>query len=323
MESIFASSLRPFWVDGLITIIGPQKKLLLDKFDEKKGYVFYHPIEPQFFKASLTDYELFLCGYAADINRFGCAAIESMHEIHYKPLFSKSHSWKCIKAYYAAYYAAHSILRMHGISCTNFEKENLNQIENVADAWGMKNDISIEKGYYQCIIDSTAKEILCRKISTAGSKGSHEQLWSVFLNHLEYVIFEISRSNLTPELQIILNKLVDLKNILKANGANGGNWLSKVRNEINYKHVSGLWYPYKDAEKYFEKIETIIQNWEETPEKIDLSANHAKPILRYLDACIFIVSLYLNSAKDMASLCTKGTSFQKQGILSLINKINT
>lgn len=323
MESLFAKTLRPFWIDGLNTITGTQNVLLLEAFDQKKGYVLFNPIQTQFFNAKITDYNLFLCAYAADINRFGCAAIESLNEIHYKEYFSKSHSWKCIKAYYAAYYAAHAILRMHGISCTNFEKENLNLIEDVADLWGMQNGVSIEKGYYQCILDSSTNEIHCNKIVTVGSKGSHEQLWSVFLKHLEYIISEISKSSPTPEVQKVLTKLQDLKNTLTAFGSNGGNWLSSVRNKISYKHVDGLWYPYKDSEKYFNKIETMIQNWEQIPDSLDLSTNYTKPVLRFVDACIFIASLYLNSAKDMAALCPKGTSFQRQGVLSLINKINT
>ncbi|TMI97183.1 MAG: hypothetical protein E6H08_02720 [Bacteroidetes bacterium] len=322
MESFFASTLRSFWADGLNAITGAANQQLIDTFDDKKGYVFYHPIQVQLFKAKITDFEVFLRGYASDINRFGCAAIESMNEIHYKPFFTKSHSWKCIKVYYASYYAAHALLRLHGISCTNFERENLNHIEKVADLWGMQNGLSIEKGYYQCILDSLNKEIFCTKIVASGNKGSHEQLWSVFLNHLDYVITEISSLPATVELQRILTKLADLKNTLTAFGSNGGNWLSKVRNEINYKHKNGLWYPYKDAEKYFNRIEAMIENWEKVPDQLDLTSNYDKPILRFLDACIFMVSLYLNSAKDMADKCPKGTSFQSHGVLSFLNKIN-
>lgn len=323
MESLFAPTLRSFWADGLNAINGVANQQLIDIFDGKKGYVFYHPIQLHLFNARITDFDLFLRGYAYDINRFGCAAIESMNEIHYKPLFTKAHSWKCIKVYYASYYAAHALLRLHGISCTNFEKENLNQIEKVADLWGMQNGLSIEKGYYQCNLNSLTKEILCTKIAVSGNKGSHEQLWSVFLKHLDYVITEISSLPPTVERQGILTKLADLKNILSAYGSNGGNWLSKVRNEIHYKHKNGLWYPYKEAEKYFNKIEAMIKNWEEIPDQIDLASNYDKPILRFLDACVFIVSLYLNSAKDMANKCPKGVSFQSQGVLSLLNKINT
>lgn len=323
MESIITKILRPFWIDGLNTITGTQKVLLLEAFDTQKEYVFFYPIQTQFFKAKLTNYNLFLSAYAADINRFGCAAIESVNEMHYKEYFSRSHSWKCIKAYYAAYYAAHALLRMHGISCTNFEKENLTFIENVADLWGMQNNVTIEKGYYQCILDSSAKEILCNKIVTTGNKGSHEQLWSVFLKHLENIITDISKSSPTPEAQKALTKLQDLKNILTAYGSNGGNWLSSVRNKISYKHLDGLWYPYKESEKYFNKIEVTLQNWEKIPDFLDLTTNYSKPVLRFVDACIFIVSLYLNSAKDMSALCPKGISFHRQGVLSLVNKINT
>jgi hypothetical protein len=280
-------------------------------------------LQSHFFKAKLIDYDLFLCAYAADINRFGNAALESLNEIHYKPLFSKSHSWKCIKAYYAAYYSVQALLRMHGISCTHFERDNLNRIESIAEIWGMQCGITIEKGYYRCNIDSSGKEILCNKIVATGSRGSHEQLWSVFLSHLEYIISELSKSTVSSDMQKVLSKLLDLKNTLTSYGANGGNWLSKVRNEINYKHVKGLWYPFRNAEKYFDKIESIAKNWVEMPDVLDLSVNNDKPILQFMDTCIFLVSLYLNSAKNMDKFCPKGKSFQSQGVLSLVNKIGT
>lgn len=323
MDSFFAKTLRPFWVDGLNEVTSLRNSLLLETFDLKNGYIFYDQIQTQSFKAKITDLDLFLCAYASDINRFGCAAVESMHEMYYKPSFLKSHSWKCVKAYYAAYYAAHALLRMHGISCTNFEYENLNSIERIADLWNMQNNISIEKGYYQCFLNASNKEILCNKITTSGNKGSHEQLWHVFLRHLEYIITEVSNLPVSPENQIFLTKFQDLKNILTSFGSNGGNWLSKVRNEINYKHIKGLWYPYKNAERSYEKIEALIQKWEEIPDTMDISTNYSRPILRFLDGCIFIVSLYLNSAKDMATLCPKGKSFHKQGVLSYLNLIHT
>jgi hypothetical protein len=321
VESQFAKALRPFWVGGLNSLTGTHDTLLLEVFDSRRDYVFFYPIQRDFFRATITAYQPFLSGFAADINRFGCAAVESVNEIHYKASLSKSHSWKCVKLYYAAYYAAHAMLRMHGISCINFERENLREVEKVADLWTMRNGVSIDKGYYQCKLDPVAQEILCSKIVSNGNKGSHEQLWMVFLRQIQNIISELAKSPATPETQSVLNKLQDLENTLTAFGSNGGNWLSTVRNKISYKHVDGLWYPYKKAEKYFSKIESIISKWLQFPDDLDLASNDSKPILRFLDACIFIVSLYLNTASDMAILCPKGVSFQKQGVLSFINKL--
>ena len=320
---MFEELLRPFWTEGLNTITGSLSSNLIDIIDSKKGYVVYDNINKQDFILKLTDYDYFLKGFASDINRFGCASIESINDIQYKSSFKKSHAWKCIKCYYAAYYSAHAFLRMLGISCTNFEQIDLTQIEQIADVYSTRNGINIEKGYYKCQLDYSKKQLTCAKINKGGNKGSHEQLWEVYLEILNYIITELKSKSPTPNLQIVILKLADLKNNLTYLGSNGGNWLSKVRNEINYKHTNGLWFPYTKTEKYFDGIEYSIKNWEQLPESMDLSACVDKPILRFLNTCIFLVSLYLTLAKEMKLKCPKGVSFQQQGVLSLLNRINS
>jgi hypothetical protein len=319
---MFEEIMRPFWLNGLNTITGKLPSKLIEVIEEKKKYVIYDKITQHEFKLTITDYSSFLKGYASDINRFGCAALESIINIQYKNSLKNAHAWNCIKSYYAAYYAAHAFLRILGISCTNFEQVSINSVESIADIYDNRDGINITKGYYQCRLDFSTKQLVCSKISQNGNKGSHEQLWGIYLQTIDSLINEIKNKSTNPVIQSTISKFTDLRNALTYLGSNGGNWLSKVRNEINYKHSNGLWFPYKESEKYFTSIEKLLENWNKNPESIDLSIYYDKPILKYLNTCIFIVSLYLSMAKEMSERCPKGKSFHQSGVLSLVNRIN-
>ncbi len=314
--------LRSFWTQGLNTVSGVCPINLIEIINQKKHYVVYDDVREHEFKIAITDYDVFLKGFAKDINRFGCASLESINDIYYKAQFKHSHAWKCIKCYYAAYYAAHSFLRLMGISCTNFEQVNLSCVENIADIYSKRNGVNIQKGYYKCQLVYSRKELICTKITTNGNKGSHEQLWEVYLNELNFIINEIKLKSTNSDIQQTIIKLADLRSNLIYLGSNGGNWLSKVRNEINYKHLNGLWYPYKSAEKYFDNIEVVVKKWIDAPESFDLTLYVDKPILKYLNTCVFLVALNIALAKEMSVRCPKGLSFQHNGILNLLHKIN-
>lgn len=320
---MFEEILRPFWIERLNTITGIPKTNLIGIIDSKKDYVVYDNIGSQDFSLTVTDYDLFLTGFASDINRFGCAAVESINDIHYTALFKKSHAWKCVKCYYAAYYSVHALLRIFGISCTNFEQLNLSPIQKIADAYSTRNGVTIEKGYYQCKLDYPDKKLICSKIVRSGNKGSHEQLWEVFLIKLDDIIAQIKTKPPSPSTQQAIIVLADLRNNLTYLGSNGGNWLSKVRNEISYKHPNGLWFPYRTSENYFKKIEGVISKWNQPMESVDLSGYIGQPILRFINTSVFLVMLYLTVAKELDKSCTKGNSFQHQGVLSLIRRIET
>ena len=49
----------------------------------------------------------------------------------------KSTGWILIRAYYAAFFAAHSLLRMFGISCIQLDAQQITAISRVAHALGL------------------------------------------------------------------------------------------------------------------------------------------------------------------------------------------
>ena len=141
----------------------------------------------------------------------------------------------------------------------------------------------------------------------------------MYLKAIEHIIGELTKKGNTEEIQEAIAKLSDLKNNLICEGSNGGNWLSRVRNIINYKNTMGLWYPYRTAERYFDHIAKKIDQWTTDPDSIDLSIYSDKPILRFLSTCMFITTLYTSVAKEMELRCLKGISFQTNGVLTFLN----
>jgi len=314
--------LRPFWITGLNDITGKTDYRFLDLINRRKSYVIYQQIKPTAFTLNITDTDSVLRSIACDINRFGCASIESINEINYKKKLPHSHAWKCINAYYGAYYAAHSILRIIGISCTNFEANDLQNVELIADLYGLKNNVNITKGYYKCSIDINNNLIDCIKISTSRNLGSHEQMWLVFLNFIDHFIIELAKKAASIEVQSVITKIQELKDNLTYMGYNGGNWLSRVRNDINYKHVDGIWFPYKDVNKYLDDITKLINKWDVDPMQIDISSYVGKYYMRFASTCVFLISLFRSMAIEMSKRCSKrGHSFHENGSISLINHI--
>lgn len=317
---MLSSSLRTFWVNGLNEITGNNEHRFAEFIISAKLYVIYNPITQDHFTLNFHDKNKTLQHLAADIIRFGCASHESINDIYYKKAFPNSHAWKLIKCYYAAYYAAHSILRMFGISCTNFETTHVKKIESIANNYSNQNGIAISKGYYQCTFNSISRTIDCKKISVNGNKGSHEQLWQVFLTKVDTIIEQLTNNSSTI-VQPTIAKLFDLKENLTYMGCNGGNWLSTIRNKINYKQEDGIWYPYKNANKSLDTIDRIIKTWAKNPMDIDISSHTSREYMRFVSTCIFLISLNKEMSLDMANRCSKGSSFHKNGIIGLLNYI--
>lgn len=309
---------------GLNQVNGRADKRFVDWLTDGKEYIINQPLESDKFSLYFFEEKHLYKSIAHDVNRFGSSLFETINDIFYDQRFPQSNAWKCVKAYYAAYYSAHAILRMMGIMCVNLEKENLNKVERIADAYHLKNGININSGYYKCFVDKPNLSVVCERINASGKqKGSHEQLWEVFLETINTVLASLSLKGNSKSIQDTILILFDLRDNLTYMGCNGGSWLSKVRNDINYKHLYGVWYPYNDYETYYSEIENLLKRWKSDPSEININAHKGKMILRYISTCVFLVSLFKELAIDMASRCPKGHSFLEGITLSYFNKSNT
>src|SRR5579862_5681975 len=108
--------MRPFWMQGLNEISGVQVKGVTGWINDEE-YQIYQSVHLHSFQLNTVEPEPLLRGYAADINRLGSAAFETLDSIIRLASLPKSLAWLTIKTYYAAFFAAHALLRIFGIGC--------------------------------------------------------------------------------------------------------------------------------------------------------------------------------------------------------------
>jgi hypothetical protein len=129
--SYASEALRRHWLPNIQTVVGrPQKGFgpyLLDQ-----NYQVYNRPTAQRVELFFSDASPVLSAFAFDITRFASAAVESVVDTRQNPVFNKSTAWLLIRSYYAAFFAAHAISRMLGISFTRFETTHCNSVLKVA-----------------------------------------------------------------------------------------------------------------------------------------------------------------------------------------------
>lgn len=271
------------------------------------------------FELKVNDVDSFYVSMANDCNRFAQAAAESMWSIHRNEALPRSAGWTTVKMYYASFYAAHAILRLYGQSCSQYEREHIEKVFEVALATSMDNNVScIEQGFYLSSIDKNTKKVTYSKL-----KDSHADTWHAFSCLLDKLMNDIGPN--TIGLGVNKNKaftmLSNLKKALVRPNAIRGNWPSQIRNKIHYQHTHGAWFPYTGASHNPDDINRNSR-WMQSPEIYDLTNKPADVIGNLSNISNFMVSL-------MHHLLTYGNSrtgnksiIFRNGYTKLVNQIN-
>jgi hypothetical protein len=193
------------------------------------------------FELSIRDRNRWKSAMASDSVRYGINALQSVHSIRASDQFPKLGAWPIIQAYYAAFFAAHSILRLFGRPFSYLEFGHARDICSRAKIELNYTKPKLSSGSYSSEFDQNRQ-----KVTFSHKKSSHEHLWASFVDLLS----EISNSVLlvrglekvSAGVSIEISDIVDL---LKQNGRyRNGNWLSIVRNEVNYKASEYSWFPF-------------------------------------------------------------------------------
>ena len=220
------------------------------------------------FKLLFQQPDVLYASLANDCNRFSQAAIESMWSVGKVEKLPKSTGWAAVQMYYSAFFAAHAILRIYGWSCTQLESSHVGKIFQVANATQLDGDVSsIESGFY--LLSITNQEIEFRKL-----KDSHADAWSSFSRLLTWLINNVENTTgLGSQKLDAVTLISDIKSTIHKSGAARGNWLSQIRNKINYQHSHGVWYPYKGA---LHNHDAVLRNteWLKEPKSFDLATTH-------------------------------------------------
>jgi hypothetical protein len=315
--------LRQYWVQGINDIVG-KTSCSLPEWYGNGDYTVTHEIHNEGkFCLSIHDSEQLLRALAYDIDRLAAASFETMHSVKRDSVFPKSFGWLIIKCYYAAFFSAHAILRILGISCSQLDTVHVNRVNEIATIYNCDNGKKIKSGYYRChLLVGENSSLDCSNLKSRGG-GSHELFWKLFRDELSSLGAKIMSSSLHPteESQPVYVKIDEIRQNLCLHGCNGGNWLSSIRNTVNYKHELDAWFPSpKKAKDIADNLYRIQEYWLTDPLNIPLEQNGLKDKLPiFMKTCSFIVGLCRVMLQDMERRCQSGRSYLTYGSIQLLN----
>lgn len=314
--SAWGNVTRPFWLPGLNEVSGAKQKGLGGWICDE-DYQIYKSLTPTSFVLNFSDHEPLLGAFAADINRIAVASFETINGITKSAKFPKSTAWLVIQTYYAAFFAAHALMRMFGSSCAPIEREQIKSITRIADLYGNLPSKPMTGGLYHLQCDTNASELNGQ--SVAGSP--HEEFWRVFHERTVRLSSEVltGTTDTLANRQLASTKLSELADNLCFASAARGRWLSTMRNAVNYSQKHATWYPYADQKKYYAQLFDKASEWKVDPLDLDLTSHDGKELRRFQSTCSFLISALRESILEMARRCSAGKSFHAYGSLAFLN----
>jgi hypothetical protein len=318
--SILPDLVRPFWLPGLHETSGRVGESFAS-WILRGDFQIYRPLDKRTFVLNISNRNPFIGGVACDFDRLAAAAYESMDGLAPSLRLPKSLGWLIIKCYYASFFAAHATLRMFGISCSQLDSVNVRKIETIADLFGFRNGINLSAGLYKCVYQPISATLTCERIE---SDGSHLALWRIYYLEMNRLSNEILKTSHAPVIsQQVSNKLSDLTASISNNGS--GSWLSQLRSRANYRHQFGLWYPYSDRLKYYDRLYEFSKIWQRDPMQISIWSQNGRDLQRFVETCSLVVAICRVLSLDMARRCPSGQarSFLSYGSLALLKRLSS
>ncbi|MFO1249146.1 MAG: hypothetical protein U1E93_13240 [Alphaproteobacteria bacterium] len=229
-----------------------------------------------------------------DYSRFAMAAKESVH-LSFGTLFDKrATAWTLINRYYSSFFSAHSLLRAHGRGITWIDASEAAKLEAIGKAY-IGPQFVMRRGGYSFEFDAKNGfhgELKLAQVTYGG--GSHDDFWRYFAAYLA-TLGSAWLANNVPLAQQSVARLDELRRIILAPATRGA-WLSHMRNEINYQHKYGTWFPFKtpvaggSLEKRFLKLSNAA---------VDLTPSvNAQPLKAFNAATYYMAAL----SNDFAAL---------------------
>lgn len=255
---------------------------------------------------------------ANDLNRLAGAAFESAAGIGRDPSLPRSLAWGSIRSYYAAFFAAHGLMRLFGTACVQLDNEHVDQVHAAAQAFGKAGGLtSLDAGFFAAHIEPGFDAItFCRL------RDSHRDTWATLLSVLESLEAAIPSSTALSSDKIEASALLsDLKVGLTRSGSVKGNWLSVLRNSINYRHSHGVWFPYtKAADPTL--LESAARAWKIHPASRS-STTQAVDLNCFFEVSSTLVALLRELTTSAAALNVPLSPTFANGCLKLLNEART
>lgn len=314
--SIIVDILRAQILSGLTNVeVMPQ--MTYRGWIANKSYKMTHPLQSKEFVLDVYSHEQLLQPYAHDINRMAASSFESMHGISPDAGLPKSVGWLIIRSYYSAYFAMHAILRLFGVSCSQFDANESRAVTDIARIYSLQNGNIAASGYYKCQYDTQASKVYCKQLGN-----THQDVWKSFYELIDELATKVASADfLKKDRDYVIEYLFKFREGLSFRRTlNNGSWLSKIRNEVNYTHSMGAWFPYSSSSNEHEKMFRLTQLWKQPPSGEIITSHLTKSDqLLFVSTCVSIVSLCHALLSDLHNI--NGNIFLKYGAIRLANQI--
>jgi hypothetical protein len=178
---------------------------------------------------------------AGDCSKFACAAIESLSGIVADAKSPRNAAWFVVRAYYAAFYSAHALLRMFGVLCSNIDGPELLRLKEAAKVTGQEFP---KRGFFRVEISKDMSVLTFDPL-----KNSHEDTWATVvgvLNDLRSgaVTAAAPKASRDAAVEFLSEHIARLTDSQKYKT---GNFLSYTRNQVQYRFALQTWHPYGGA----------------------------------------------------------------------------
>ena len=290
--SLLADALQPSLVSGIFGVSGKLAPMSLsDVITAKRaayGLDFDHA--GKCLNLDFRDSAFVSEAAASDCSRLAISCMQTASHIATDLNNKAALPWFLVRLYYAAFYAAHVVVRLLGKGCCWLDSSHVSHIDALAKASGVIS-FPMQTGAYRCSIEANATRLEWTKIGGGSRSGAHESLWWTFHETLKMVSQEVLRGPLPSQDAQAVFAQIDL--FLRFATINRSfSWLSRSRNEFQYRLMHDVWYPTTITKREREHIQKLATQWEIDPMNIDLGGAHAQGLLVGVStACVFTISI--------------------------------
>ena len=313
MSDISKVLVQLVWLDIFGKIKNPTK-IDIKGWVANQGYFVEVNCKTKQYKLIASDSSYLMTALANDCNRMAMASIETICGVYPEIRLPRSGAWGLIRTYYAAFFAAHALLRMFGRSCSYLDSNHVNKINEIAGLFTTNKYFSpISPGFYGIEIDRAFNYVQIRPL-----KDSHKDTWREFISLLSIISDQCTNSAniaaLSSHKLEAFDLITKIKNGIFSVRANSNAInLSELRNSVNYQQSHHLWFPYGGSSAAVEYIDNISNVSNLTLDACGISGGPGE-VNNFFEVCKVIISLLLeliiacdNKVDGMNNIFSNGT----------------
>lgn len=299
----FADSMRLLWVGGLTDCTGP-RSWTTDKLLQPSR-VTVSAVGPNDVSLYLGNPKQSSHYFAHETDRFASASFESLLTGAKSDAYPRATGWLLIKAYYAAFFAVHALMRLHGWACTRLSAANLKGINNELSLL-FPGSRKFDAGLYLVKSESGGRELRCQPLDSSIG-GTHEILWSLLRGYFDEVT-KVVLSNSNTDGQALVVAVDDFFGVI--DGFGGPRWFATVRNKLNYSHSYGAWFPYVNSTCDYDRLNAVLATWMTAPDET-LAVPGNDELVKFASACAFLVSVCSTTVRDLTYRSKPNSPFRQ------------